>query len=367
MPASHCAISPHPPPFFTEPTQENRCFLQAFEWNVPPPFETGGTTHWARLKAVLPDLKRIGVDAIWIPPACKASGGADTTGYDIYDLYDLGEFEQKGTRATKWGSKEELAELCRVARECEDGVGVYFDAVLNHKAGADREEKCQVVEVAAEDRTKEIGEIHEITAWLGFDFPGRGDKYSSMKYGWQHFSGTDWDSKNKKRGIFRIVGENKYWSHSVGTESGNADFLMFADVDFSHPDVQKDVTAWGEWVVRELGLAGFRFDAVQHFSERYLNEFVANLEDKFGKDKLFLVGEFWVGDQDTLCAYLRNMHHNFSLYDTPLVNNFSRISCTEMADLRTVFDDTLVQVEPYNAVVCMHQWLISLALRWFVC
>ena len=50
-------------------------------------------------------------------------------------------------------------------------------------------------------------------------------------------------------------------------------------------------------------------------------------------------------------AYLDRMGHKFSLFDAPLVYNFSQISQTENADLRKVFDDTLVQFEPVNAVV----------------
>jgi alpha-amylase len=237
---------------------------------------------------------------------------------------------------------------------------------LNHKAGADRKEKCKVIEVdqngqflpfiiltsssLAADRRKDIGEAHEIEAWLGFDFSGRDGKYSKQKYGWEHFSGTDYDAGNDKTGIFRIVGDNKYWSQSVDDESGNADFLMFADVDFAHPEVQKDVIAWGEWIVNQCKLSGFRFDAVQHFSEDFTNDFVRNLEEKFGKDKLFCVGEFWVGNVDSLCVYLKDMNHKFSLFDAPLLYNFSRISTTENGDLRSVFDKTLVKAEPYNAV-----------------
>lgn len=33
--------------------------------------------------------------------------------------------------------------------------------------------------------------------------------------------------------------------------------------------------------------------------------------------------------------------------------NFSRLSKTEDADLRSVFDDTLVKIEPVNAVVSL--------------
>lgn len=101
----------------------------------------------------------------------------------------------------------------------------------------------------------------------------------------------------------------------MADENGNADFLMFADVDFAHPEVQEDVLAWGKWVVKELGLKGFRFDAVQHFSQTFTNKFVAMLEEEFGKDALFLVGEVWDGDVDNLTGWLETMEHKFSLFD----------------------------------------------------
>lgn len=200
------------------------------------------------------------------------------------------------------------------------------------------------------DRTKEVGEPYEIEGWFGFDFPGRGDKYSKMKWHWQHFSGTDYNAENGKKAIYKVVGDNKGWSKSVADEQGNADFMMFADVDYSHPEVCEDVKNWGEWVVKELDLSAFRFDAIQHYSERFTNEFIANLEDKFGKNKLFLVGEYWSPDAEIMSEWLNKMDHKISLFDSPLLNNFSSLSKTEDADLRKVFDGSLVKMRPCNAV-----------------
>lgn len=315
--------------------------FQAFEWNVP-----ADNKHWKRLTDAIPKLKAVGIDNIWLPPGCKAAS-PEGNGYDIYDLYDLGEFDQKGTRSTKWGSKEELLELCKVAKE--NDVGIYWDAVPNHKAGADKTERCRVIEVDENDRTKEIGEPYEIEGWLGFDFPGRGDKYSSLKYHWEHFSGTDYNQENEKKAIYKILGDNKGWSQSVDKEQGNADYMMFADLDYSHPDVVKDVKDWGVWITKELGLKGFRLDAVQHFSERFTNEWIDNLRNECGRD-IFIVGEFWVGDRTVMSDWLEKMDHKFSLYDAPLLYNFSNISTQESADLRKVFDNSLVQVQPTNAV-----------------
>jgi len=324
-----------------KPTPENATLLQGFEWNVP-----SDGKHYTRLLSAIEDLKSVGVNNIWLPPGCKASG-PEGNGYDIYDLYDLGEFDQKGSKATKWGSKEELMKLSKKAQEL--GVGLYWDAVLNHKAAADNKEKCMAIEVDPNDRMKEVGEPYEIEAWLGFDFPGRGDTYSSLKWHWYHFSGTDYNAANEKKAIYKICGEGKRWSESVGKEQGNADYMMFADIDYHHNEVIKDVKNWGVWITKELGLKGFRLDAVQHFSEKFTEEWVSNLREQCGDD-IFCVGEFWVGETDTLTEWLEKMGHKFSLFDAPLLYNFHNISKSESADLRKVFDGSLVAVEPVNAV-----------------
>lgn len=50
------------------------------------------------------------------------------------------------------------------------------------------------------------------------------------------------------------------------------------------------------------------------------------------------------------------MKYKFSLFDAPLVHNFSDISRANGADLRKVFDDTLVQAQPVSAVVSHFLW-----------
>jgi len=102
------------------PTPENMTMMQGFEWYVPDDHK-----HWVRLHDNIPQLKAAGIDNIWVPPGCKASSPSGN-GYDIYDLYDLGEFDQKGGKATKWGTKEELVAMAKKANEV--GVGIYWDA-----------------------------------------------------------------------------------------------------------------------------------------------------------------------------------------------------------------------------------------------
>ena len=114
-----------------------------------------------------------------------------------------------------------------------------------------------------------------------------------MKYGHEHFTGTDYDATTKKVSIFRILSEDgaKNWSQSVDlTELGNYDYLMFADVCFENPEVVEDVKRWAEWIGKETRIKGIRFDAIKHFSEDFLRELVGHLNQTVGEG-WFLVGE----------------------------------------------------------------------------
>ncbi|KAI4248859.1 MAG: hypothetical protein L6R40_000871 [Gallowayella cf. fulva] len=324
-----------------QPTPENYTMMQAFEWYVP-----ADQQHWNRLRQAVVGLKATGIDNLWIPPGCKGSSQYGN-GYDIYDLYDLGEFDQKGGVSTKWGTKDELVQL--VQRANDVGLGIYWDAVLNQKAGADRTEQCRVIEVDPNDRTRAVTDPYLIDGWLGFDFLARNGNYSKQTYHWYHFSGTDYNNANGKTAIYRILGDGKDWSKFVDKEKGNYDYLMFADLDYTHPEVEADVKAWSEWLWSQVPIKGIRFDAIKHYSEEFLRNLVVHMDTRIGPG-WFLVGEFWEDSLDAMTTYIRNMQHKFSLFDAPLVYNFSALSNTENGDLTTVFDGTLVQAEPVNAV-----------------
>lgn len=158
---------------------KNGIMMQYFEWNLP-----ADGTLWKQLKEDAQHLSEIGVTSVWIPPAYKGQNKQDV-GYGAYDLYDLGEFKQKGTVRTKYGTKKQLIEAIEELHKYQ--ISVYLDAVMNHKAAADYTEKFMVKEVDPTDRSKTISDIYEIEGWTGFDFPGRKDKYSDFKWHWYHF------------------------------------------------------------------------------------------------------------------------------------------------------------------------------------
>jgi len=114
------------------PVEFNGTMIQWFHW-----YGKGDGGHWRRLKKEARALAAAGITAVWLPPACKG-GGPDDVGYGTYDLFDLGEFDQKGSVRTKYGTRQEYLEAVQACREA--GLQVYADVVFNHKLFADAEE-----------------------------------------------------------------------------------------------------------------------------------------------------------------------------------------------------------------------------------
>lgn len=349
---------------YEEEAERNYTMLQGFEWYTP-----GGGHHWRWLGDNAPRFAELGITALWLPPPTKGAN-TDSTGYDTYDLWDLGEFvksgkdEDKETR-TKYGTRQELEDAMDKLRQ--NGVSLYFDAVLNHRMGADGTETFKVQPVDDNDRSKDIGEAHDIDGWTRFDFPGRKGKYSAQKLNFNHFTGVDYDNKTGDKGVFRILGRNKDFADDVDSERGGYDYLMGADVDHAHSEVRDDIIAWGKWVLRTFPVAGWRFDAVKHISRHFIRDFVAavrqearEIRKEQGKPAIdesegpicFGVGEFWKDSIESCLAYLGDFgNEQFSLFDAPLHYNFKEAGdLAEGYDLRKLFDGTIVQARPIDAV-----------------
>jgi len=126
---------------------------------------------WEKVKQEVENLSALGVTALWLPPPYKGAGGEHDVGYGIYDLYDLGEFEQKNSVRTKYGTKQQYIEAIQTAHDHD--MQIYGDVVLNHKAGADVTEWVKAARVHYDNRDFTYGEETWIEAWTKFNFPGR--------------------------------------------------------------------------------------------------------------------------------------------------------------------------------------------------
>ena len=323
---------------------ENQTLMQYFEWYLPSDGQ-----HWSRLAADAPHLADLGIRKVWMPPAFKATSANDV-GYGVYDLFDLGEFNQKGTVRTKYGFKEDYLQAIQALKEA--GIQPMADVVLNHKAAADGLEKFEVVEVDPNDRTIVLTEPFTIKGWTKFTFDGRNGAYNDFHWHWYHFTGTDYDASRNKSGIYQIQGDNKGWAQDdlVDSENGNYDYLMYADIDFKHPEVIENLNQWATWFIETTGVQGFRLDAVKHIDSFFMKNFIQQITDKYGED-FYVFGEFWNGDEQSNNDYLASIDYKFDLVDVALHHNLFRASQEgENFDLTTIFNGTLASNHPKNAV-----------------
>ncbi|WP_311370306.1 alpha-amylase [Anaerococcus hydrogenalis] len=316
--------------------------MQAFEWDTPA---DGG--YYKFLKENAKKIKDAGIDALWLPPMCKGGGDQDV-GYGIYDLWDLGEFDQKGTVRTKYGTKKELLEAIDELHKNE--IKVYADVVLNHKGNADFEEEFMARMVDQNNREKDVSEDMKIKAWTGFNFPGRAGKYSDFVWYYYHFTGVDYDANTDTKAIFRILGDGKYWDEGVSDEKGNFDYLMNADIDHSHPEVREEIFKWVDWFMEETGVDGFRYDALKHISDEFIYDLSKHIMEK-KKDDFYLFGEYWQYDEGQIDGYLDDTDWKIDLFDVPLHFHMQEASKSNgNYDMRNIFNNTIVENHPLQAV-----------------
>ena len=136
----------------------------------------------------------------------------------------------------------------------------------------------------------------------------------------------------------------------MDNENGNYDYLMYADIDFKHPEVIQNLYDWAHWFIESTGVHGFRLDAVKHIDSFFMKNFIRDITEKYGED-FYVFGEFWNSDEKANNDYLENIDYRFDLVDVKLHHNlFDASKSRADYDLRTIFDQTLAKNHPESAV-----------------
>lgn len=323
--------------------QINGTLMQYFHWYIP-----SDGSLWCQLQRDAAKLSSHGITALWLPPAYKGNAGGYDVGYGVYDMYDLGEFDQKGSIRTKYGTKDEYLEAIATAHK--HNIQIYADIVFNHRGGADETEWVKAVRVYDDNRNFSYGEEIWIEAFTRFTFAGRNKKYSDFTWNYKHFTGVDWANNLHEKAIYKFLGLGKNWQQLVSGERGNYDYLMYSDIDTDNPEVRTELARWGKWYIEFANIDGFRIDAVKHIQYSFFRDWLDYLRRATGKE-LFAVGEYWNPyNVEPLLNYINHTGGRLSLFDAPLQNNFHKASRTQGYDMRTIFDNSLLQIKPTLAV-----------------
>lgn len=324
---------------------KNGTMLQCFHW-----YTANDGKLWDNIKNNASLFNHLGITALWLPPAFKADSGINSVGYDVYDIYDLGEFDQKGTVRTKYGTKQQYIDAINSLHQ--NGISVYVDVVLNHLAGADECEMVNAVKVNPDNRLEVVEGVEKIEAFTKFTFPGRKGKYSTFIWDKQCFTGVDYAKNKNESAIFSIMNEyGEGWEDVLDDEKGNYDYLMYTDIEFRNPAVKEELKKWAAWYHDTVNFDGVRLDAVKHIPPYFYNEWLDYLREIKNKE-LFAVAEYWAPFKlELLLKYIEVTNGRMSLFDAPLQQNFHAASTEGKAyNMADIFKNTLTDIKPMLSV-----------------
>jgi len=277
--------------------------LQAFYWDCPK-VANQEFNWWNVVKEKIPALKDAGFTALWLPPSCKAANiGGMSMGYDPYDFYDLGEYDQRDSVKTWFGSKLELLELINTAHEYN--MQVYADLVLNHNNGADEQE---------------LNSIDNKLHWT---------KFNPM---------SD-----------RFARDSECFHPSIFERWDNMEFGSMPDLCHRNPYVYKEMMELTRWLIEDIGYDGFRYDFVLGYGGWLVKSILERRYRKNNRNDYapFGVGECW-DDTRTIDEWLNEVN-NWSdnpgtAFDFPLREKLKNLcdtygySLTNLATDGTVTD-----------------------------
>jgi alpha-glucosidase len=295
-----------------------------------------GIGDLAGVRAKLPYLMDLGVDAIWFTPwyvSPLADGGYDVADYRAID--------------PSFGSLDEAERLISEAREM--GIRTIVDIVPNHVS--DQHPWFQAALAAGP------GSPERARFWF---HPGRGEHGERIPNGWlSNFSGPAWTRTQNPDGT-----PGEWYLHLFSAQQ--------PDLNWSHPDVRAEHEAVLRfWLDR--GVAGVRIDsAMLLMKDPALPEVPAQpgpgqhpntdrdelhevyrdwrvIADSYA-DSRILVGEIWLPDIERFANYLRpdELHtaFNFDFLGRPW----------DAASLKDSIDSTLAAHAPVGAPAT---WVLS--------
>jgi alpha-amylase len=276
----------------------NGVMLQGFYWDVPISNTQG--TWWQVLGSKAAEFSTAGFTAVWLPPAYKG-GSVYDVGYGVYDRYDLGEFNQKGTVPTRYGTLAQLQSTITALHG--RGIQVYEDMVMNHLTSADAQEQFSY-----------NGANYNV--YTSFTYPGRGNTYSSFKWHYYNFNGTQQAPNN---GWYQW----NPWDFQSYANGDAYDNLLGSEIRYADVNQRTETKNWGNWITTKLSLDGYRLDATKHIQTSFVNEWLDAVKGTSGR---FAVSEAWFRNLSDMNNYAAATGGRTSLFDVPLHYTFQSMS-----------------------------------------
>ena len=215
------------------PANYGGVMLQGFFW------DSYNDTQWTRLEKQADDLATT-FDLVWIPQS--GNSGGTSMGYD--DLWWFNNYN------SSFGSEAELRSMINTFKA--KGIGTIADVVINHRKN--------------------------VSNWV--DFPK--ETYNGVTY---EMRSTD-ICANDDGGKTKTWASQNGYSLSVNNDTGEG-WDGMRDLDHKSENVQTIVKAYLNFLLNDLGYAGFRYDMVKGYSASYTKMYNEDSKPQFS------VGECW--------------------------------------------------------------------------
>ena len=276
------------------PAHYGGVMLQGFYW------DSQKETNWKELTKQADELSQY-FDLIWVPNSGTPSSyyhnpTSSSMGYD--PCFWL-------THNSSFGTEDELRTM--IATYKAKGTGIIEDVVINHKNG--------------------------LSDWC--DFPaenvtGRntGKEYK-LSWSLADICKNDECAKENENGV------QKY--PVTGAEDTGDNFDGFRDLDHTSANVQRNVDVYLDFLLNELGYAGFRYDMVKGYGAEYIKKYNDASQPQFS------VGEYW-DNKDNVAAWIRGTQFTSAAFDFGLhdaIRNYFNNNSWDIADKGNAADPSL--------------------------
>lgn len=221
------------------PSKYGGVMLQGFYW------DSYTDTNWANLESQADEMSQY-FDLIWVPNSAYANSLSMNMGYHPVYWFD---------HKSAFGTEAQLRSMIKTFKE--KGTGIIEDVVINHRASVDAN-------------------------WLHFP----AETYKDRTYQLTAADICQDDEANDQ-------GYKPTGALDTGEGWGGA-----RDLDHTGANVQKNVQAYEDFLLNDLGYIGFRYDFVKGFAAKYVGMYNKAAGVKYS------VGECWDGNKTVVTNWI---------------------------------------------------------------
>lgn len=247
------------------PAHYGGVMLQGFYW------DSQKETNWKELTKQADELSKY-FDLIWVPNSGTTSSyhhNSTSTSMGYNPCFWL-------THNSSFGTEDELRTMISTYKA--KGTGIIEDVVINHKNGLS--DWCDFPKENVKGRN--TGKEYKLS-WSLADICKNDECANKYENGVQKYPVTGADD----------TGDN---------------FDGFRDLDHTSANVQHNIDVYLDFLLNELGYAGFRYDMVKGYGAEYIKKYNDASQPQFS------VGEYW-DKKDYVAAWIRGTQFTSAAFD----------------------------------------------------